>query len=160
MRFTLKQNILPSLFLSHIHIYTHILTYTLCTRTMHCCIKKKWNGARKWNIRVVKTDGDRWVFIGARWNLNTTLPRIRIDSRSFHPSFEIGRLSLSAISRTVYIHVFITTRIEWKHSVLFLVSSSVPSHRMTFLPSRSPPASTHYDLLRSLSCRVASYIAA
>jgi len=54
---------------------------------------KKRNGACKWNIRVVKVDGGRWVFIGTRWNLNAILsPRIRIDSRFL--SFEFGNPSL------------------------------------------------------------------
>lgn len=130
---------------------------------MHCCIKKR-NGARKWNIRVVKADRGPLGFHRARWNLNTTLPRIRIDSRFFSPGFRNRpALSLSAISQTVYIHVFITARIEWKRARSLSLSrvSRSPSHLTEWHFSRLvfPPASTHYDLLRSLSCRVASYAA-
>lgn len=78
-------------------------------------------------------------------------PAFELILDSFHSSLELEiRLPLSTISRTVYIHVFISARFEWKHSVSFspLLASSVPSHGMTFLP---PSFRTRFDSLRFIT---------
>lgn len=131
-----------------------ILPYARCVHTL--LYKKKWNGARKWNIRVVKSVGGRWIFIvrDETWIRPGAFESIL---GSFH-RFEIGRLSLSAVSSGLYSRV--TARIEWKHSVSF--SSHLVSSHGTFLPPFSHFASLplHYDLLCSLSSRVVSYVSA
>lgn len=119
--------------------FSPILPYARCVHAVHCCIKKKWNGARKWNIRVVKSGG-RWIFIvrDETWIHPRAFESIL---GSFH-RFEIGRLSLSAVSSGLYSRV--TARIEWKHSLSFssrFVSSRLVSSHGTVLPPLSRFAS-------------------
>lgn len=116
---------------------------------MHCYIK---NGTERANGTFVLLKSTEAVGFSSGHDeiwMPSSPPAFELILDSFHSSLEI-RLSLSTISRTVYIHVFISARIEWKHSVsLFLSLSRVVSPR--------PPSHLtewHFSRLVSRSLRL------
>lgn len=127
--FTEKQNI-PSPPTSLPLFFSDFILRTVYARgTLLYKKKKKRNGARKWNIRVVKSGGC-WIFIV--YAMKPEYVAFESILGSFH-HFEIDRLSLSAVSSGLYSRV--TARIERKHSLSF--SSRLVSSRGTFLPPLS-----------------------